>query len=106
MIDGYKVITLCGSTQFKNEFMYVQKELTLQGNIVLSVAVFTGSDDEDIIYRSDYDKIRQRLIDIHRKKIDMSDAIYVVNPGGYIGSQTRDEIIYAIINNKEVMYLE
>lgn len=37
MVDNYKVITLCGSTRFKDEFLQTQKDLTLQGNIVISV---------------------------------------------------------------------
>lgn len=36
----YKVITLCGSTKFKNEFLQAQKELTLKGYIVLSPFIF------------------------------------------------------------------
>ena len=43
MIGQYKVITLCGSTRFKNEFMEVQKRLTLEGNIVISVGLFGHS---------------------------------------------------------------
>ena len=46
MIGNYKVITLCGSTRFKDEFLQVQKELTLQGNIVISVGLFGHGDIE------------------------------------------------------------
>ena len=35
MIGKYKIITLCGSTRFKDEFLKVQKQLTLEGNIVI-----------------------------------------------------------------------
>lgn len=34
MVGGYRVITLCGSTRFKDAFMEAQKQLTLDGNIV------------------------------------------------------------------------
>ena len=40
MVGKYKVVTLCGSTRFKNEFMEAQKRLTLEGNIVISVGLF------------------------------------------------------------------
>ena len=40
MINGFKVITLCGSTRFKDEFLETQKRLTLEGNIVISVGLF------------------------------------------------------------------
>lgn len=47
MVDKYPVITLCGSTRFKDEFMEVQKRLTLEGNIVISVGLFGHSGDEE-----------------------------------------------------------
>jgi hypothetical protein len=31
MIGKYKIITLCGSTRFKDEFLEAQKRLTLEG---------------------------------------------------------------------------
>lgn len=46
------------------------------------------------------------LDNMHKRKIDMADAIYVINVGGYIGSSTRSEIEYAEKNGKKVMYLE
>ena len=49
MTCSYKVITLCGSTRFKDEFLKVQKELTLQGNIVISVGLFGHSGDDEVL---------------------------------------------------------
>ena len=46
------------------------------------------------------------LDDMHKRKIDMADSIYVINVGGYIGSSTRSEIEYAIAHGKTVEYLE
>ena len=48
MIGGYKVITLCGSSRFKDAFMQVQKRLTLEGNIVLSLGLFGHSGDTEV----------------------------------------------------------
>ena len=48
MIGNYPVITLCGSTRFKNEYMDVQKRLTLEGNIVISVGLFGHSGDQEV----------------------------------------------------------
>ena len=45
MCGEYKVVTLCGSTRFKEEFMNVQRDLTLKGNIVISVGFFGHSQD-------------------------------------------------------------
>ena len=99
----YKVITLCGSTKFKDEFMQQQKRLTLEGNIVISVGLFGHADGD---YKTVItDEVKEMLDDIHKRKIDMSDAIFVVDVNGYIGSSTRSEIEYAKATGKEIMYL-
>lgn len=100
MLSRYKVITLCGSTRFKEDFMRVQKELTLQGNIVISVGCFGHSGDEF----TDEQKIM--LDDMHKRKIDMADEIFVINKDGYIGSSTKSEIEYAEKLKKPVRYME
>lgn len=43
---------------------------------------------------------------MHKCKIDMTDEIYVINVGGYIGSITRSEIDYSVAAGKLVHYLE
>jgi len=100
MIGNYKVITLCGSTRFKDDFERVNKELTLQGNIVISVGCFGHAGD---VFTEDQ---KIMLDDIHKRKIDMADAIYVINKGGYIGESTKSEIKYALEHNKPVMLME
>ena len=100
MIGDYKVITLCGSTRFKEDFERVNRELTLHGNIVISVGCFGHSGD------SFTDEQKVMLDDIHKRKIDMADAIYVINKDGYIGSSTRSEIQYALRTGKQIMYME
>ena len=109
MVNKYKVITLCGSTKFKEEFMRVQKELTLKGNIVISVGLFGHSGDNEVWENMDdgtFTKTKEMLDDMHKRKIDMSDEIFVINVNGYIGESTKSEIEYAIKNNKKVNYLE
>lgn len=100
MIGEYKVITLCGSTRFKDDFERINKELTLLGNIVISVGCFGHSGDTF----TEEQKIM--LDDIHKRKIDMADAIYVINKNGYIGASTRSEIKYAIAHGKQVIFME
>ena len=109
MVKNYKVITLCGSTRFKDDFMRVQKELTLKGNIVISVGLFGYSNGDDIWNKMDEEtlsKTKEMLDDMHKRKIDMADEIFVINVGGYIGDSTRSEIEYAINTGKKVNYLE
>lgn len=102
MVGKYKVVTLCGSTRFKTEFLQAQKRLTLEGNIVISVGLFGHSGDDEVWT----DGTKEMLDDMHLRKIDMSDEIYVINVGGYIGSSTQKEIEYAIRTGKVVRYLE
>lgn len=105
----YPVVTLCGSTRFKEEFMEVQKRLTLEGNIVISVGLFGHSGDQEVWENMDegtLTKTKEMFDDMHKRKIDMADSIYVINVGGYIGESTRSEIEYAKAHGKEVRYLE
>ena len=109
MIKNYKVITLCGSTRFKEEFLNVQKDLTLKGNIVLSVGLFGHSGDSEVWENMDegtLTKTKEMLDDMHKRKIDMSDEIFVINVNGYIGESTKSEIEYAKSLGKVVNYLE
>lgn len=102
MVGKYKVITLCGSTRFKEQFLEAQKRLTLAGNIVITVGLFGHSGDDEVWAEG----TKEMLDDMHKRKIDMADSIYVINVGGYIGASTRSEIEYARINRKEILYLE
>ena len=109
LVGQYKVITLCGSTRFKDEFMEAQKRLTLEGNIVISVGLFGHSGDNEVWENMDegtLTKTKEMLDDMHKRKIDMADEIFVINVGGYIGSSTRSEIDYAVATGKPVHYLE
>ena len=102
MIQNYKVITLCGSTRFKEQFIETQKRLTLEGYIVISVGMFGHSGDEEVWKPG----VKEMLDDMHKRKIDMADEIFVINVGGHIGESTRSEIAYAEKTGKKVNYLE
>ena len=102
MVGNYKVVTLCGSTRFKDDFIRAQKELTLQGCIVISVGLFGHSGDDEVWSGG----TKEMLDDMHKRKIDMADEIYVINKDGYIGSSTKSEIEYAKQHNKKVNYLD
>ena len=95
LADKMKIITLCGSTRFEKTFNELEKQLTLDGNIVLSCGVF-GADE----------KYKEMLDTIHKYKIDISDEIFVINVDGYIGKSTLNEIVYAKSKNKVIRYLE
>ena len=99
--NKYKIITLCGSVKFKDEFLKVQEKLTLEGNIVFTPNFFNSIKKEDI------SKETKKMLDsMHKQKIDMSDEVIVINIDGYIGESTRNEINYAKEKGKKVKYLE
>ena len=102
MVGKYPVITLCGSTRFKEQFFEAQKQLTLEGCIVISVGLFGHSGDDDVWKPG----VKEMLDDMHLRKIDLADEIFVINVGGYIGESTRREIAYAEKTGKKVSYLE
>ena len=89
--------------------MEAQKRLTLEGNIVISVGLFGHAGDAEVWENMDegtLTKTKEMLDDMHKRKIDMADEIYVINVGGYIGSSTKSEIEYAKATGKGIRYLE
>lgn len=103
MVGKYEVITLCGSTRFKNDFVKAQEFLTLAGNIVISVGLFGHADKK---YENEITpEIKKMLDDMHKRKIDMADSIFVINKDGYIGQSTASEIAYAQAAGKRVDYM-
>lgn len=95
-----KVITICGSMRYSKEMMKIAEELELKEGYAVIQCVYNVDGQK-------YEGIDASILDkIHRKKIDISDAIYVVNINGYIGESTKKEIEYANNNGKEVIYHE
>lgn len=94
-----KIICLCGSTRFMEAFQQANLRETLAGNIVLTV----GCDTKRCIWPKD---IKEKLDELHMRKIDLADEVFVLNVGGYVGESTRNEIAYAKATGKPVNYLE
>lgn len=102
MPKEYRIITLCGSTKFKEDFIRIQKELTLKGNIIMTVGLFGHSGDNEVWE----DGMKEFMDDMHKRKILMSDEIYVINKDGYIGESTKSEIEFAKKHNKIITYMQ
>ncbi|MCH7567837.1 MAG: hypothetical protein IIA87_00275 [Nanoarchaeota archaeon] len=98
-MNNREIITLCGSTRFKEEFMNVMRRLTLEGKIVIPPGVFGHSDNERIS-----DEEKRKLDELHLRKIDISDSIFVVDVNGYVGDSTRREVDYAKENSKGIYF--
>ena len=68
-----KIITICGSLRFEQNIKIWSEKLELEGNCVLSIIY--GPKDKD-----DYTHNEVNLLQLgHLKKIELSDAIFVVN---------------------------
>lgn len=102
-----KIIVLCGSTRFYQQFQRANYEETMKGNIVLSVGFY--------IHRSEIAHEERRgctseqkiaLDELHKRKIDLADEVLILNVGGYIGESTRSEIEYAQSLKMPIRYLE
>lgn len=98
----FKIVTLCGSTKFKDDFLKVQSDLTLKGIIVMSLGIFTKV---DTFVKPD-EGLNKMLNEMHKQRIDISDGIFVINKNGYIGENTKMEIKYAQSQGKTIEYLE
>lgn len=97
----YHVVCLCGSTSFDREFRRTFERLTLEGNIVLTIAPFFRAH----MKRDFAPDVLNMFQNMHLQRIDMADEIYVVNPRGYIGESTAKEIEYAKSIGKPISYL-
>ena len=93
----YKIASISGSTRFRDEILKVYNDLTEKGYIVLA-------DLTDHSRQGVFDK--EMIDDMHREKIKMADLVFVVNPKGYIGESTRNEIKFATQLGKTIEYLD
>ena len=102
------IVTLCGSTRFYDEFQQANYELTMAGYIVLSVGFYPHAKVEhghgEGVGHDSEEKVR--LDELHLRKIDLADWVYVIDPGGYIGDSTRREVLYALAKRKLVKFME
>lgn len=94
-----KVITICGSMKFQKEMMITAEKLALEGNCILTPVY-------PVLNNEKTEEQLEELKNEHFKKIELSDAIFVVNKYQYIGESTKLEIEYAMKLKKEIMYLE
>lgn len=95
------IVCLCGSTRHKDELLAAQEAETLAGRIVVGPGVFSKADG-----RSLADADVERLHELHRRKIELSDELLVVVPDGRMGGSTAREIEYGRSLGKPIRYWE
>lgn len=96
------IVCLCGSTRFSEAFREANLRETLAGKIVLSVGCDTKSDD-NLVLNED---VKEKLDELHLRKIDLADEVLILNVGGYIGESTSRELAYAVKNGKVIRMFE
>jgi hypothetical protein len=102
-----RIVCLCGSTRFYQQFVEANYRETMEGHIVLSVGFYPHAEKE--MHHEERGCTAQQklaLDELHKRKIDLADEVLVLNVGGYIGSSTRSEVEYAETHGKVVRYLE
>lgn len=102
------IICLCGSTRFTELMLIKQWELTKQGFIVLSWCALPDSyfQGDDKAHIGDQEGVKEIVDEVHLRKIDLADEVFILNVGGYIGESTRKEIEYAKRTGKRIKFLE
>lgn len=93
-----KIITLCGSLKFQKEMMYIAEKMALKGNCILTPVYPVLENCERT------EEQLEKLKKAHFKRIEISDAILVINKDNYIGKSTNLEIEYARKLQKEIIY--
>ena len=102
-----RVVCLCGSTRFYQQFMEANYRETMAGHIVLSVGFYPHAvremHGEGVGITNEQ---KEALDELHKRKIDLADEVLVLNVGGYVGNSTKSEIGYAILHDKPIRWLE
>ena len=93
-----KVITLCGSLKFQKDMMIVAEKMALEGNCILTPVYPILENCERT------DEQLEKFKQAHFKRIELSDAILVINVNNYIGNSTNLEIEYAKKLEKKIIY--
>ncbi len=98
-----KIICLCGSVRFKEEFQKQELICLNNGQIALLPCCMFIDIQREVGENSDY---KIKADELHKRKIDIADEILILNVNGYIGNSTKSEIEYAQKINKPIIYLE
>lgn len=102
-----KIVCLCGSTRFYQEYQQGNFNETLKGAIVLSVGAYPQAPVDGHGQNIGITPEQKRALDeLHLRKIDLADEILIISVNGYIGESTRREIAYAQAQGKPVRWME
>ncbi|MEA4971176.1 MAG: hypothetical protein VB051_11745 [Candidatus Pelethousia sp.] len=93
-----KTITICGSMKFAEKMKQIAWRLEVDKGFNVLQCIY-NEQNEPIT-----DEAQERLVAAHYRKIDIGDAVYIVDIDGYIGPSVANEILYAKENGKELIF--
>jgi len=100
----YPVVTLCGSVRLGKEIWdTISQDLTLEGHTIFTVNVWG---QYDFLHSAEGKEVKQRLDEIHKKKIKLSDQVMVLHRNLYLGDSTRSEMAYAEKLGKPILFID
>jgi len=105
-VERPTIVCLCGSTRFMDAFRRASLEETLGGKIVLSIGCDLRDSGFETFTQEHLAEIKVELDELHLRKIDLADEVFILNVGGYIGKSTRNELNYAKEKGKRIRFLE
>lgn len=100
-----RIVCLCGSTRFIDQFATATWQLELQGFIVLGCTLLPSWFCLVRDHFAELQGMKGQRDAHHLQKIDLADEVLVLDIGGYIGESTRNEIAYAEQHGKPVRYV-
>jgi hypothetical protein len=107
MPDKPEIVCLCGSSRFVQEMAIVGWEFEKDGKIVLGLHLLPSwYEGVNTDHQAEAEGVAEQMDELHLRKIDLADTVFIYNRGGYIGDSCRREIAYAEAHGKPVMYLE
>ena len=101
------VVVLCGSSRFVDVMAtaawLIERD---EGKITMGLHLLPGwyTDVED--HLAEAEGVADEMDELHLRKIDMADEIFVINLHGYIGESTSREIQYAKNRGIAIRYFE
>ena len=96
-----EIVCICGSTKFRDVWERERSRLEREGYITVGVESYPHADGEELS-----PDLKVTLDDLHKRKIDLADWVFILNPGGYVGESTRSEIEYARRVGTPIRFLE
>ena len=101
-----KVVTICGSSRFVDimavcAWLIERNEQAITLSLHLLPRWYCGTVDDHI---AEHEGVAAEMDELHLRKIDLSDEIFVVNWDDYIGTSTQREIRYAQVAGKPIRW--